>query len=62
MIKGNIKFTSHQTEAKKEQAEHKKLVQELKRRKANGEDGLVIRNGKITEWLPFRPNPQNFWG
>ena len=56
----NICITHDRT--KKEQDEHKNLVKKLKERKENGEEDLVIRNGKIIQLRPFRPNPQLFWG
>ena len=47
----------------KQQAEHKKLIEELKQRKQDGESNLVIRNGKIiTLQMPFRLDPRSFWG
>ena len=45
-----------------ERENHKKLVAELKERKLNGEKDIVIRNGKIVPFVPFRRNPQLFWG
>ena len=41
---------------------HKKLVTELKERKSNGENDIMIRNGKIVSVQPFRFKPQDFWG
>lgn len=46
----------------KEQIEHKKLVNELKLRRSNGESNIGIRNAKIVQILSFRQNPQLFWG
>ena len=60
--KGEHKIYITPDRTKREQAEHKKLVEQLKLRKAKGEENLVIRNGKIVEWLPFRANPQYYWG
>ena len=45
-----------------ERENHKKLVDELKERKLNGEKDIVIRNGKIVPFPPFRFKPQDFWG
>ena len=56
----NIYITTDKT--RKEQEEHKKLVATLKERKANGEEHLMIKNGKIVKIMPFRANPQNYWG
>ena len=47
---------------KKEQQIHKELVNELKRRKSQGETDLFIRNGKLVEKQPFRLRPQEYWG
>ena len=40
-----------------ERMHYKKLHQQLKDRKASGEDNLTIRNGKIIKALPFRFDP-----
>ena len=56
----NIYITTDKT--KKEQEEHRKLVIELKQRKQKGEDNIVIKNGRIVKMLPFRANPQSYWG
>lgn len=45
-----------------EQIQHKKLVQQLKDMKSQGRENLFIRNGEIVSMLPFRPNPQQYWG
>ncbi len=45
-----------------EQIQHKKLVQQLKEMKSQGKENLFIRNGEIVSILPFRPNPQHYWG
>ena len=37
---------------KLERTKHKRVVEELKRRKANGETNLLIHNGVITERQP----------
>ena len=67
----NLIFTNSSNECKvfinpdrtkKEQEAHRKLLSELKERKSKGEENIVIRNGKIIEFLPFRRNPQLFWG
>ncbi len=47
---------------KKEQESYRKLLSELKQRQANGEQNIGIRNSHIVFILPFRPNPQTFWG
>jgi hypothetical protein len=47
---------------RKEQAKHKELTKILKERRLKGEQNLVIRNGKIVQLQPFRPNPQLYWG
>ena len=41
---------------------HKLLVKELRERRANSEDNLIIKNGKIITNQPFRFKPQNYWG
>ena len=46
----------------KEQEVHKGLVAELKQRRSNGEENLVIRNGKVITIQPFQRNPQLLWG
>jgi hypothetical protein len=38
---------------RKQQTDHKKLVAELKKRRLDGEDGLMIRNGKISKSQPL---------
>ena len=45
-----------------ERKERKILVTEMKRRKAQGEQNLFIKNGKIVKEVPFRANPQQYWG
>ena len=47
---------------KQEQAQHEKLVQKLKEMKEEGKKNLYIRNGKIVTIMPFRPDPQQYWG
>ena len=47
---------------KKEQEIYRKLLSELKERRSKGEENIAIRNGKIVEILPFRRNPQLYWG
>ena len=47
---------------KKEQLIHKKLIEELKKRKSEGEKDIFIRNGKIVGIQPFRLKPQEYWG
>ena len=42
--------------------EHKKLVEELMKRRETGEKDLVIRNNNIVKKMPFRPPPQTIWG
>ena len=46
---------------REEREERKKLVDEMRRRKANNED-VVIRNGKVIPRQPFRYKPREFWG
>ncbi len=46
---------------KKEREDHKKLVEELKRRKSEGEEDLTIQNGKIVHVQSFRFNPKSFF-
>ena len=47
----------------KQQQEHKKLVLELKKKRAEDPSiKLSIRNGKIITLQPFRRNPQLYWG
>ena len=46
-----------------QQATHRKLVTELKERKANGEKDITIMNERIVKYTPpFRKNPQMYWG
>ena len=45
----------------KEQLEHKLLVKKLQERRAEGELGLVIRNGRIINKRPFRADPSRYW-
>ena len=40
---------------KLERGKHKKIVEELKRRRSNGESGIFIRNGNIVQ---RRPRPE----
>ena len=47
---------------KHEQNTHKALRQELKRRREEGEENLIIRGGKIVSKPPFRSDPQVPWG
>ena len=47
---------------KLQREEHKKLVAEMKARKKNGEKDIGIRDRKIVNIEPFRPNPQSYWG
>ena len=47
---------------KKQQEEHRQLVLQLKKRKADGETNIGIRNGRIVSLQPFRRNPQLYWG
>ena len=42
--------------SKYQRSKHKRLVDELKRRKANGEENLVIRNGEIVTRRLRAPN------
>ena len=63
----NLQYNGHRVfvsidRTKKEQIEHKKLVAELKERKIQGEENIIIRDGKIVKNSPFRINPQLFWG
>ena len=41
---------------KLERVKHKKVVEELKQRRAKGETGLIIRNGTVTKKQPHRSN------
>ena len=52
----------HPDRTRQEQIKHKALISELKQRRDNGEQHLVIRGDKIIESLPFRKIPQSFWG
>ena len=46
-----------------QQKKHKELVKELQERRAKGEEGLIIKNERITQRkLPFRKSPQSYWG
>ena len=45
---------------KLEQEQHKKLVIELKERRKT-EDNIVIRNGRIVKYQPFRADAQLYW-
>ena len=48
---------------KKEQELHKKLVAELKEKRASGNKNYAIRNGKVVQFdTPFRRDPQQLWG
>ena len=47
---------------RKQQEEHRQLVLQLKKRKADGETNIGIRNGRIVALQPFRRNPQLYWG
>ena len=47
---------------RKELEIHRKLVSELREKKTKDGDVWVIRNGKVVPKLPFRANPQVFWG
>jgi hypothetical protein len=58
---GNDIYISHDR-TKKEREERKLLVKSLRERRANGEENLFIKNGKIVKEVPFRANPQHFWG
>ena len=59
---GNRVFV-HPDRTKKEVEEHRLLVNELKQRKADGEENIGIRNGKIIKFgNPFRDRPQFSWG
>ena len=40
---------------KLERGKHNKIVEELKRRRSNGESGIFIRNGNIVQ---HRPHPE----
>ena len=42
-----------------ERAKHKRVVDELKQRKANGETNLIIRNGIISRWGLFYGTERN---
>ena len=43
--------------------EHKKLVLQLKEKRAEGNKNLTIQNGRLVEYVqPFRKAPQKFWG
>ena len=52
----------HPDRTKKEQEDHRLLVSQLRERRERGEENLGIRNGKIMTILPFRKDPQLFWG
>ncbi len=45
---------------RKQQAEHRELVVEMKRQRANG-DNARIRNGKVVVLQPFRKSPQLYF-
>ena len=46
-----------------QQNKHKQLVKELQERRSKGEEGLVIKNERITQRkMPFRQPPQVCWG
>ena len=47
---------------KKQQEEHRQLVMQLKKKKADGETNIGIRNGKIVTLQSFRRDPQLYWG
>lgn len=53
----------HPDRTKKEVEAHKLLVNEMKKRREEGEENLGIRNGKIVKFgNPFRNRPQFNWG
>ncbi len=58
----NIKIFITVDRTVNEQIQHKKLVQQLRDMKSQGKENLFIRNGEIVTILPFRPNPQQYWG
>ena len=60
--KGEHKLFITPDRTRKEQAEYKELLLKLKERKLNGEQNIGIRNGKIIQLQPFRPDPRIFWG
>ena len=60
--KGEHKLFITPDRTRKEQAEYKELVLKLRERKLNGEQNIGIRNGKIVQLQPFRPDPRIFWG
>lgn len=59
---GNRVFV-HPDRTKKEVEEHRKLVDQLKKRQNEGEENIGIRNGQIIKFgNPFRDRPQFSWG
>ena len=52
----------HPDRTKLEQKSHKLLVDQLKKRRQEGETNIFIRSGKIVTIQPFRFKPQSFWG
>ncbi len=59
---GNRVFV-HPDRTKKEVEEHRLLVNELKKRREDGEENIGIKNGKIIKFgNPFRERPQFNWG
>ena len=44
-----------------ERMQHKKARDELKARRDEGEENLLIRNGKVVKYQPFRFDPQSDW-
>ena len=55
----DIRIFIQPDKTKKEIEQHKILIQQLRERRANGEENIVIRNGKIISLAPFRLDPSH---
>ena len=56
-----VKLYTRDDKTRKQLAQHKLLVQELRIRQETGELDLIISNGSIVKKRPFRPSPQSVW-
>ena len=52
----------HPDRTRLEQKNHKLLVEQLRKRRLDGETNILIRGGKIVTNQSFRFKPQSFWG
>ena len=56
-----VKLYTRDDKTRKQLAQHKLLVQELRRRQDTGELDLIIINNSIVKKRPFSPSPQSVW-